>query len=260
VHIEDPLIRDQKKNEYLRNVRRLSAVLSGKAAAIEKELMGQMNELSKTEEYEAAQKVKEKLSRFRRTLGTPPKLGEYLKDPNFIDDIHAQELRELTSIIQTYFDVPSIHRVECFDIAHLSGTHPTASMVTFIDGEADKRYYRHFKINKGKRQNNDVDSMKEVLTRRIKHFDDWGKPDLIIIDGGKPQITASSEILSGIVPFVGLAKRYETFVFLTPEGFKEIALPEGNAKKLVQRLRDEAHRFARRLHHNLVTKTLLSKV
>jgi excinuclease ABC subunit C len=133
-------------------------------------------------------------------------------------------------------------------------------MVTFSDGEADKKYYRHFKINKGNRQNSDVDSMKEVITRRLKHFPDWGVPDLIIIDGGKAQISAVAPLLYGKVAFVGLAKRFETLVFWNNEDgtFKQFVLPEGNAKNVVVRVRDEAHRFARRLHHKLVTKTLLS--
>jgi excinuclease ABC subunit C len=102
--------------------------------------------------------------------------------------------------------------------------------------------------------------MREVIERRLKHFADWGIPDLIIIDGGKAQISTVAPLLSGKVVFVGLAKRYETLVFWneTEQKFKQYLLPEGPAKNVVVRVRNEAHRFARRLHHKLVTKTLLS--
>ncbi len=254
--------RKKMKSEYLRNIRRLSSILDGNARSIEKELIGAMEVAAKHEEYESAQIIKEKLARFQRTLGAAPKMKEYIVDPNFIYDIHKSELLDLQTIISRFISCPPLSRIECFDIAHLSGVNPTASMVTFTDGEADKKYYRHFKINKGKRQNSDVDSMHEVIKRRMKHFADWGTPELIIIDGGKAQIAAVAPLLEGKVAFVGLAKRYETLVFwnASKESFSEFILPEGGAKNLVVRTRNEAHRFARRLHHNLVTKTLLGKI
>lgn len=261
-HIEDSIERKILKDEYLRNIRRLSSVLDGKANSIEKELTTVMIASAKTENYEKAQIMKEKLARFHRTLGSSPKVNEYIVDPNFIYDVHKKELEDLRSVVNRFVPCPALSRIECFDIAHLSGTNPTASMVTFTDGEADKKFYRHFKINKGKTQNSDVDSMKEVIERRLKHFADWGVPDLIIIDGGKAQIATVAPHLQNKVAFVGLAKRYETLVFWNPEeeSFTEYLLPDGSAKNLVVRLRDEAHRFARRLHHNLVTKTLLGKI
>ncbi len=259
-HIADISVRTAQKKEYLRNIRRLCRVLDGSARTIEKELVSQMIREAKTEHFEKAQSIKEKLARFQRTLGSAPKMNEYIVDPNFVYDVHKKELEDLRSIVSTFIDCPSLSRIECFDIAHLSGVNPTASMVTFIDGEADKKYYRHFKINKGNRQNSDVDSMKEVIERRLKHFADWGIPDLIIIDGGKAQIGVVAPLLQGKVAFVGLAKRFETLVVWDSETekFKQFVLPEGNAKNLVVRVRDEAHRFARRLHHKLITKTLLS--
>ena len=80
-----------------------------------------------------------------------------------------------------------MHRIECFDIAHLSGSSATASMVVAIDGQMEHEYYRHFKIKQSK-GNSDYDSMKEIAKRRIKHLDDWGKPNLIIVDGGLGQV------------------------------------------------------------------------
>lgn len=260
VHMEDKVEQERLKKVYLRNIRRLASVLNGRGAAIIKELTADMARFAKEERYEDAAYVKVQIERFARTLGAKTRVQEYVSDPNLIDDLHEKELSDLTRILQRFVQTEAIRRIECYDIAHLAGSNPTASMVTFIDGEPDKQYYRHFKINKGRAQNSDVDSMEEVLTRRMKHFDDWGKPDLIIIDGGKPQIAAAKKVLGNDIPVVGLAKRYETFVFLNDNTFTEYLLPEGPAKNLIVRARNEAHRFARRLHHNLVTKTLLGKV
>jgi excinuclease ABC subunit C len=128
-------------------------------------------------------------------------------------------------------------------------------MVTFIAGEPDKSLYRHYKVTEGKK-NDDVGSLKSVLEKRKYRFDSWGVPDLIIIDGGKGQLSGAIEVLGDSVPVVGLAKRLETLIFKTNDGFAEYVLPDAPAKKLVQRLRNEAHRFARSYHHKLVSRAI----
>lgn len=121
----------------------------------------------------------------------------------------------------------------------------TASMVVFINGEADKNEYRHFKIRQ-KNPKSDFDSIKEVSQRR--RHQSWDNPNLIIIDGGKSQINA----FETIYPKIGIAKNPDRLMV----GDKKIKLV-GNALNLVQRLRNEAHRFARRYHHNLISKNLI---
>ena len=154
-------------------------------------------------------------------------------------------MSELKKLLHFYhLPFTKLNRIECFDVAHLSGTNPTASMVTFINGEPAKEYYRHFKIKKAK-GGNDYDSMREVATRRAIHFDDWGKPDLIIVDGGKGQISA----FKINVPVVGIAKNPDRLII----GGNKIKLT-GAALNLVSHIRDEAHRFARRYHHHLISK------
>ncbi len=182
-------------------------------------------------------------------------VDDFVTDPNLLSDIRLKERRELVHLLAPYVQTQA-RRIECFDIAHLAGSFPTASMVTLIDGEPEKRLYRHFRVST-KNQNNDTDSINKVLTRRVRHFDDWGRPDLIIVDGGKGQLAAAREIITDI-PVIGLAKRFETIICATHDGYSEIRLPEGGAKNLVVRLRDEAHRFARTYHHALVKKNLLS--
>lgn len=161
------------------------------------------------------------------------------------------------------------HRIECYDISHIQGTNTVASMVTFINGVAKKSAYKKFKIRwteEGKPD--DFLSMKEVLTRRLNRLneegvnDGWEKPDLIIIDGGKGQLSSVMQIVSELgiegIDFVSLAKREEE-VFL-PNQSKSILLPRNSsALFLFQRIRDEAHRFAITYHRKLRSKEITNK-
>ena len=151
------------------------------------------------------------------------------------------------------------YRIECYDISHIQGTNTVASMVTFINGLSKKSGYRKFKIKTAEGKPDDFLSMKEVLTRRLTRLGQkgWDKPDLIIIDGGKGQLSSVIKIVNELgitgIDFVSLAKRQEE-VFL-PGQSKSILLPEeSSALFLIQRIRDEAHRFAITYHRKLRSK------
>ncbi len=152
-------------------------------------------------------------------------------------------------------------RIECYDISHIQGTNTVASMVVFQDGMSKKSAYKKFKIKTTEGKPDDFMSMKEVLTRRLARLGDkgWEKPDLIIIDGGKGQLSSVMEVvekmgISGI-DFVSLAKREEE-VFL-PQKSSSILLPrQSEALYLIQRVRDEAHRFAITYHRLLRNKAI----
>ena len=162
-------------------------------------------------------------------------------------------------------------RMECYDISHISGTNKVASMVVFIDGEKSSKNYRHFKI-RTVQGNNDFASMYEALSRRLSKIgksEDLSfnaKPDLIVIDGGKGQLTyalKAAEDAGVNVNFISLAKREEE-VFL-PGREDSVILPRNSlALKLIVRIRDEAHRFAITHHRNLrlkqMTETELTKI
>lgn len=157
------------------------------------------------------------------------------------------------------------HRIECYDISHIQGTNTVASMVTFINGVSKKSAYKKFKIRwteEGKPD--DFLSMKEVLTRRLNRLgeDNWEKPDLIIIDGGKGQLSSVMSVVKELgvsgIDFVSLAKREEE-VFLPGES-KPVILPRNSsALFLFQRIRDEAHRFAITYHRKLRSKEISNK-
>ncbi len=159
------------------------------------------------------------------------------------------------------------NRIECYDISHIQGTNTVASMVVFQNGLPKKTAYRKFKIRMTEGKPDDFLSMKEVLSRRLARLGEpkWEKPDLIIIDGGKGQLSSVMQIVSDLgvkvgkdgIDFVSLAKREEE-VFL-PNQSKSILLPrDSNALYLIQRIRDEAHRFAITYHRDLRSKAIIN--
>lgn len=161
------------------------------------------------------------------------------------------------------------HRIECFDISTLHGTHSVASMVVFINGKPDKSQYRRFKIRLESDEANDFAMMSEVFERRYNHekMKDTtfaSKPDLIIVDGGKPQLNAALLQLADLgaddIPVAGLAKRdEELFVPWQEEG--PVVLPSGSPSLyLVKQVRDESHRFAITFHRELRRKAMTTSI
>lgn len=157
------------------------------------------------------------------------------------------------------------NRMECYDISHISGTDKVASMVVFVGGEPKKSHYRKFRI-KTVAGNNDFACMKEVLMRRLNEIgvsEDESlstAPDLLVIDGGKGQLAyameAQRETGREDIEILSLAKREEE-VFLGSAPTTSIMLPKDSvALQLLQRIRDEAHRFAITFHRNLRSKHL----
>lgn len=154
------------------------------------------------------------------------------------------------------------HRMECYDISNISGTNKTCSMVVFINGEPSKKDYRKFKI-KTVKGSNDFASLQEALTRRLTRLKNQDgesfkeKPDLLIIDGGKGQLSACYEVLqeSGIkgIDMISLAKRIEE-VFKPNNPTPILLKPASSELRMLQRIRDEAHRFTITFHRKLRNK------
>lgn len=259
VQIKDKITKKEAEREYCWNIGHIKAVLDGKVEQVKRNLEKRMGDSAAKENYEEAKNARDQIERLEYITRPQMPTDFYMENPNLYEDLRKREIAELRKFIgKGKLQTGKLIRIECFDVAHLAGTNPTASMVTFINGEADKSYYRHFKINQ-KRLGSDTDSMREVIIRRKNHFQDWGKPDLIIVDGGKAQVGVFAAELKGEgMPVVGIAKRFETLVipteFLGTTKISEFRLPKGNALNLVQRIRDEAHRFARRYHHHLISK------
>lgn len=154
------------------------------------------------------------------------------------------------------------YRMECFDISHIQGSETVASMVVFEGGAPKKSDYRRFKIRSAEGKPDDFKSMREVTERRYGKAD-AEMPDLIIIDGGKGQLSSACEIIRGAghitVPVVGLAKRFEE-VYREGESDPVILPRSSQALYLIQRIRDEAHRFAITYHRKLRNKRNLVSI
>jgi len=151
--------------------------------------------------------------------------------------------------------------IECFDISNIQGTDSVASMVVFVDGKPKKSLYRKFKIHSVDGPN-DFASMREVVQRRYSRLlEEQGEmPDLIMVDGGKGQLSSAVEVLQdlGLVqqPIIGLAKRLEE-VFLPEQSEPELLPKASGGLKLLQQVRDEAHRFAITFHRSVRAKRTL---
>ncbi len=158
-------------------------------------------------------------------------------------------------------------RMECYDISNISGVDKVGSMVVFIYGEADRSQYRRFRI-KTVEGANDFASLQEVLTRRLSKLgtqdeDNFPKPDLVIIDGGKGQLSAVKKIFDemGIrdIDLISLAKREEEIFTLS--GKESVVLDKRDVcLQMLQRIRDEAHRFAITFFRNIHSKRSLTSV
>lgn len=183
---------------------------------------------------------------------------------NHKDDMTVNACRRLQEILGLKI-YP--RRMECYDISNISGVDKVGSMVVFIDGEADRNSYRRFKI-KTVEGANDFASLQEVLTRRLQKLgteeeEKFPRPDLIIIDGGKGQLYSVKEIFDKMqideIELVSLAKREEEVFTLYRDD--SIKIPHRDyALKMLQRIRDEAHRFAITYFRNIHSKRNLQSV
>jgi excinuclease ABC subunit C len=153
-------------------------------------------------------------------------------------------------------------RIECFDISNIQGSDPVASMICFIDGRPKKSEYRKFKIT-GKETPDDFAMMREVITRRYTRILREKKPlpDLIVVDGGKGQLSSALTVLKklklGKQPLIGLAKRLEE-IFIPGLPDAQMLPKTSSSLKLLQNIRDEAHRFAITYHRTLRKKRTIS--
>ncbi len=167
--------------------------------------------------------------------------------------------------IKQLFNLETLpHRIECFDISHIQGTDTVASMVVFKNGIPDKKEYRRFKVHQG---NDDYASMQEVVSRR---FNDYlsrkngfeKKPDLVVIDGGKGQLSSAIEVMNKLninIKTIGLAEKLEE-IYLQNSPVPLILERSDSSLQILQALRDEAHRFAITFHRTLRNKRSLNSV
>jgi excinuclease ABC subunit C len=240
--------------DYRARVDAACEFLEGRAREWLSSLREKMQAAAESRDYERAAILRDQIAAIERTTERARRFGQG-------NPLPAQDQKDAIRELQNALGMETPPRtMECFDISHISGTFVVASLVHFADGHPDKNNYRRFRI-RGYIGNDDFRSMEEVVGRRYKRLAEEGRefPRLIVIDGGAGQVHAAMKAFDtlGIVPpfLVGLAKREEQIIFSDER--PPLVLPRHSpALRLVQRLRDEAHRFANTYNADLRSKRL----
>lgn len=234
--------------DYKHSLRRMISYLKGNRKKLVRDVEKLMYEAADNGDYERA-------ARYRNQFFGLKGLGTKIifSDKEFLDISSDQALYDLQDML--HLEKPPI-RIEGYDISHQSGTNVVGSMVCFINGAADRTKYRRFKLRK--QQNNDPESMREVLVRRLNHLKDWGCPDLIVLDGSVGQLEAVKDILGAAkIPVIGRDKSGDhsrnarVRIVIPKDGdeydFVEL-MPDSHVAKLIARIDEESHRFAIQYH------------
>jgi excinuclease ABC subunit C len=242
------------REDYRLQIRQLRMVLEGKKKRLIREMKADMLAASTALNFEKAAKI-------RDDIGSLQKLelrGEADKDVQ-PELFHTDPKKGLVGLRKVLGLSATPRTIEGFDIAHLSGQDTVASLVSFLDGLPFKQGYKRFKI-KSVAGIDDFASMREVISRRYAgHREEWGVPDIVLIDGGKGQLNAALDAFRyhGIEPpvLISLAKQEEEI--FRPGESESIKLSRHSAAlRLLQFVRDEAHRFAQHYHHILRKRKL----
>ncbi|MBF0489685.1 MAG: excinuclease ABC subunit UvrC [Candidatus Omnitrophica bacterium] len=239
---EAPCVGKISKQEYARNIRHVRLILEGKKDDLYTDLQQEMELLARQKNFEAAAKIRDQI----RAIGA---LYSGTKDVNYFKE--AEQLERAFGLER------ALERIECFDISNIMGQQSVGSMVSFANGKPDKSNYRRFRI-KTVEGIDDFQSIAEIVRRRYSRLKKEGLayPDLIMIDGGKGQLAAAIAVLKELgveIPIISLAKREEE-VFLPAKRNPILLSKESLGLKLLQRVRDEAHRFAITYHRKLRDK------
>jgi len=251
--------------QYRKNLNLLTKLLRGQTNEVKKKWQQELQRLNKSKNYEQAIIIRNRLIMLERLITGHFKNDIIENKTNkslFINDA----LYDLQKILKTYFpEIKTLHRIECYDISTWMQNSTTASMVVMTDGYIDKKQYRRFKIKNQKLQS-DIERLQEVIRRRLKQI--WSKPDLFVIDGGRPQIVAIKLIFDDLkikIPLIGIAKKPDRIVIgeksKTRSGLMSYPTlffrNDRSGYNLIRQLRDEAHRFAKKYHLLLRSKMMI---
>ncbi len=245
------------KTQYKESINRLVKFLASKRSVVIREMRAAMEEASSSKAYERAAELRDQINAIEKLENHSGKDAVWQSEIT----VFAQDASAGMKSLRRILNVDSEFRfIEAFDIAHLQGQETVGAKVAFMDGKPYKEGYRRFKIKSS--MNDDYQSMREVISRRYRDASRGLElfPDLILIDGGLGQLTAAMEVFSKWENrpqhVVSIAKKEE--LIYVPELNEPIKLGRNNeGLKLLQKLRDEAHRFAQHYHHFLRHKKFL---
>ena len=231
-----PCLDKIKKDEYMTTVEDVMLFLDGKKDALVKTLSARMKKMSSEMDFEGAAKLRDQII----ALSAVP-----IRHAKLTPESALTELKDALSLRY----IP--YRIEAFDISNVMGKESVGSMVSFLKGRADKDNYRRFKI-KNVRGIDDYQMIKEIVGRRYERLlkENFKSPDLIIIDGGPGHLgSAKSELdrLKLKIPIMSIAKEHE-YIYTSNKNIPIILPKNSKSLQLIQRIRDEAHRFAISYH------------
>ena len=274
--LEEKILFEKIKRGCQKNAGNVFQIFRGKKTQVLKDLKKEMKETSRLQDFEKAAKIRDQIEALEKILSHAKIFSslepQYLiKKPWHKYHVWKGVERMLKKILKSKKE---IFRIEAYDISNIQGKLATGAMITFIEGKPDKNFYRRFKI-KITGKPNDVAMIKEILSRRFRH-PEWGFPDLILIDGGMPQLNAAKLAINNYqltIPVLALAKKRsvaeprtklrfgagENKLFI--EGQKNPILLKNLPREifnLILQLRDESHRFAISYHKKLREKNLFS--
>ncbi len=244
------------REDYRRNIRRLILFLDGKKVKLLREMKREMAQASAELKFEKAARIRDEIKSLEN-LDLCGKLAE-----NAQPEVFYIDPKKGMAGLKKIFDLPTMpRRIEGVDIAHLQGGETVASLVQFIDGLPFKHGYKRYKIRTVQGVD-DFASIREVVSRRFLRLAKEGEslPDLLLIDGGKGQLSAAVAALDAIgskPPLVLSLAKQEEEIFLPGESESRKLSKHSYALRLLQYVRDEAHRFAQHYHHILRRKSTL---
>lgn len=251
--IEDKEERKKLTKEYKDNIKQVIKVLEGKVDTVVKQLYLKIDELTKEQQFEEAIWYRDRLYRLE---------GIILRrkfDTEYIDTFNSSEkqVESLLKLLSPYLPLTKLDRIECYDMSTFQFKESTASMVVFTQGLSDKKEYKRFKI-KNEKAESDFEMFDEVIRRRLKN--NWPMPDLFVIDGGKPQIRTVLKVFKEMditIPLIGIAKRPDRIILGEGDLLSVRPNTDHAGFRLLQALRDESHRFAKKYHVHLRNKKML---
>lgn len=256
-----PCVQKISRAEYHCLVEQLVEVIEGKTDEIVVQLNDKMKSYSKTNNFEQAGKIRDIIENIKTVFGSRNRTFVRTSIARYPGNDGVLELQSVLGFPQP----PKV--IECFDISNLAGTFAVAAMVSFVDGAPARRNYRHFRI-KHVEGIDDFAMMKEVVKRRMARLiaENRSFPDLLVVDGGLGQLHAGQEAIQELkieLNIIGLAKKKEEI--FTLESSEAIQLSRHQLSlKLVQSIRDEAHRFANTYHRKLrntrISDSLLDEI
>ena len=246
------------------NIKKIGEYLTGKRSLLINQLKTEMQSLAKKQEYEKAAYIRDQLDKYDYLTQTKSEISEYVKNPDVLQDKAAEAVKNLTQMLTKELGIQftdqdlATFRIETFDISNISGTNAVGAMSVTTGGVIDKREYRKFKIRL-KSTPDDFFMLTEVITRRFNKVNKkkWKTPDLIVIDGGKGQLSTAIEVLSAKkikIPVISLAKKLEEIYYFDTKDkdFKVIQKPKSDTGlNLLILGRNETHRFGITYHRKL---------